>query len=82
MKADKRFIATQILRLKKAFPGQSDGFFEVLLERIEYYQYTESELTEAINHVIDTFEYKSLTISAIIKQKSDEKEAAKPTVVD
>lgn len=80
--ASNLFIANQILRLKKAFPEQSANFFEILLDRIEHYQYTELELTEAINRVIDTFEYKNLTVAAIVKQKADETEARKPTIVD
>ena len=66
---DKKTIAIQILRLKKAFPQQPMEFFDILLDRIESNQFTEKELFEAVNKCIDTFEYKNLTVAAIVKLK-------------
>ena len=74
MKADKTFIAKQIFRLSKAFPQQPLEFFDILLERIEDQQFTESELIQTINKCIDNFEYKNLTVAAIVKMKANEKQ--------
>mgnify|MGYP001184919963 FL=1 len=80
MKADKKTIAIQLLRLKKAFPNQPQDFFDVLMERIEFYEFTIEELNAAVNTCIDTFEYKSLTVAAVLKSKLDSE--VKPTIVD
>lgn len=80
MKADKKTIAIQLLRLKKAFPSQPQDFFDVLMERIEFYEFTTDELSMAINACIDTFEYKSLTVASVLKTKLDSPN--KPTIVD
>jgi len=73
MKADKKMIATQLLRLKKAFPQQNEDFFEILMERVESYEYSENELIETVNNVIDTFEYKNLTVASVVKEKYEQK---------
>lgn len=80
MKADKKTIAIQLLRLKKAFPNQPQDFFDVLMERIEFYEFTEYELLMAVNTCIDTFEYKSLTVASVLKTKLDA--VIKPAIVD
>lgn len=80
MKADKKTIATQLLRLKKAFPNQPMEFFEILMDRIEFHGFTEDELIKAINACIDTFEYKSLTVASVLKTKLDSD--TKPMIVD
>lgn len=69
--ADKEFIANQLLILRKAFPSQPATFFEVLRDRIIANKFTEKELEKAIHEVIDTFEYKSLTVAAIIKKRDE-----------
>lgn len=74
------YIANQILRLSKAFPQQPMEFFKILLERIEDLEFTEQELTDAVNRCIDTFEYKNLTVAAVLKSKLDS--IKKPTIVD
>lgn len=81
MKADKKTIATQLLRLKKSFPNQPMEFFEILMDRIEYHEFTELELIESINTCIDTFEYKSLTVASVLKTKLDNL-PPKPEIVD
>lgn len=80
MKADKKTIAIQLLRLKKAFPNQPQDFFDVLMERIEFYEFTTEELITAVNTCIDTFEYKSLTVASVLKTKLDSD--TKPMIVD
>jgi len=42
-------------------------FFGILAERIEANNFTEKQLNDAINHVIDTFQYKELNIADIIR---------------
>lgn len=80
MKADKKTIAIQLLRLKKAFPNQPQDFFDVLMERIEHHEFTEDELIRSVNSCIDTFEYKSLTVASVLKSKLDSNQ--KPFIVD
>ena len=73
MKADKEMIAKQLFRLSTAFPDQKKEFFELLFERMMSYEYSENELIESINNVIDTFEYKTLTVASILKAKNEQK---------
>ena len=52
----------------------------MLMERIEFYEFTTAELTTAVNTCIDTFEYKSLTVASVLKTKLDSD--TKPMIVD
>lgn len=72
MKASNKTIALELLRLKRAFPNQDQGFFDLLMERILFHEFTPQELTKAVDNIIDTFEYKHLTIASIIKLKVNE----------
>ncbi len=66
-KADNEFIAKQMYRLKNAFPNQPIEFFDVLFDTLKSKNFSEDELTKLIDRCIETFEYKSLTVAAIIK---------------
>lgn len=64
--ADVRDIATQLNRLKAAFPRNEAVFFNLLAERIVARGMTRSQLTEAVNRLIDGFQYKEINISDVI----------------
>ena len=66
-------LATQIKKLQAAFPKQSLDFFNVLVERIKANGFSDERLTDAINNVIDNFQYKELNIADIIKWDKREK---------
>ena len=73
MKASREFIQDQLFRLKTSFPSHPIEFFGLLQERIEANNFTKEELTQAVNHCIDTFEYKNLTIASVIKKTLNER---------
>ena len=60
-------VAKNMLKLQLAFPKQSKEFFNILAERLVANGFTDERLTDAVNNVIDNFEYKELNISNIIK---------------
>ncbi|OAV63667.1 hypothetical protein Barb6XT_03081 [Bacteroidales bacterium Barb6XT] len=62
-------IDKHLLRLHHAFPLRSMDFFITLQERIKFHGFTESELENAVNHVIDTCDYDSFAVSSIIQHK-------------
>lgn len=66
-------LATQIKKLQAAFPKQSLDFFNVLVERIKANGFSDERLTDAVNNVIDNFQYKELNIADIIKWDKREK---------
>lgn len=56
-------------RLKAAFPKMSDNkeFFNLLSERVVANGFSNERLKDAVNQVLDNFQYKELVISDIIK---------------
>jgi hypothetical protein len=78
--APKKSVAFQVLRLKKAFPNQPQDFFNILMERMIEYEFSEQELLDTVNNCIDTFEYKNLTVASVLKYKLDE--TKKHAVID
>ncbi len=60
-------VAVSIKRLELAFPKMERGFFDLLAERIIANSFTSERLKDAINHVLDNFQYKELNISDIIR---------------
>lgn len=54
-------------RLKAAFPKMSGSFFSLLAERIIENNFTPERLSDAVNQLIDNFNYKELNIADIIK---------------
>lgn len=65
--ASPRDIAISIKRLELAFPKMERGFFDLLAERIIANGFTAERLKDAVNHVLDNFQYKELNISDIIR---------------
>lgn len=65
--AEPREIAVSISRLMTAFPKMGDPFFNLLAERVRANKFTTKRLNDAINHLIDNFNYKELNIADIIK---------------
>lgn len=59
-------MLTQMNRLRAAFPRQSAAFFSLLTERVIKHGFSADRLRDAVNHIIDTFNYKEINISDII----------------
>lgn len=53
-------------KLSVAFPQMSQDFFNLLAERIAKTRMSAQRLEYAVNHVLDTFTYKQLTIADIL----------------
>lgn len=62
-----RSIAINLKKLKEAFPKMQPAFFNLLSERIIANGFSDKRLTDAVNNVIDNFEFKELNVSDIIK---------------
>ena len=54
------------MKLSKAFPFQSVDFFNILAERITARGFSADRLEYAVNHTLDNFTYKTLTIADIM----------------
>lgn len=55
-------------RLKKAFPAMdSNDFYNLLAERVKENGFSGRKLKDAVNHVIDNFQYKELNISDVVR---------------
>ena len=59
-------VAVSMKRLQVAFPKMEPAFFNLLAERIMGNGFTAERLKDAVNHVLDNFQYKELNISDII----------------
>ena len=60
-------IAVSMKRLQVAFPKMEPAFFNLLAERIMGNGFTAERLKDAVNHMLDNFQYKELNISDIIR---------------
>ena len=60
-------IAISMKRLQTAFPKMDNAFFNLLAERVLDNGFTTERLKDAVNHVLDNFQYKELNISDIIR---------------
>ena len=60
-------IAKNMRKLQSAFPKQNKEFFNVLAERLIANGFTDERLTDAVNNVIDNFQYKELNVSDIVQ---------------
>ena len=60
-------IAVSMKRLQTAFPKMDNAFFNLLAERVLDNGFTTERLKDAVNHVLDNFQYKELNISDIIR---------------
>ena len=59
-------IAVNLKKLKEAFPRMAPSFFNLLAERIVANGFTDRRLTDAVNKIIDGFQYKELNVSDIV----------------
>lgn len=59
-------IAASVKKLSVAFPQMNKDFFNLLSERIVKSGMTTQRLEYAVNHVLDHFTYKQLTIADIL----------------
>lgn len=64
--APPKIIATEVAKLKAAFPAMEMSFISVLSERIQAKAFTEERLKDAIASVIDNFKYKMPNIADIL----------------
>ena len=64
----KEVFAEQVKRILMAFPKMKSnvGFFEILKERVNAKGFTCKRLTDAVDHLIDTYPYPEVVISAIL----------------
>lgn len=60
-------IVQNQLRLSAAFPRMGENFFNLLTERLIEREFSDERLTDAINHLIDNFQYKELSIADVIR---------------
>lgn len=59
-------MATEIKKLKVAFPSRPPEFFNLLTERIVANGFSDRRLKDAVAKVIDTFSYKEINISDVV----------------
>lgn len=59
-------LATEIKKLKVAFPSRPAEFFNLLAERIVANRFSDDKLRDAVAKAIDTFSYKEINISDVI----------------
>jgi hypothetical protein len=78
--ADKKFIAEELYRLSVMFPHETVDFFMNLTNRVIDYKFTEKELVEAVNRVIDS--ETRLTAASVLKLKYEQREAKRASIVD
>ena len=63
----KECITQQMAKIKQAFPNLTPQFLSILLDRIlENETMTDRKLTDAVNNVIDTFEYPNPTVAKFL----------------
>lgn len=60
-------VLQSVNRLKLAFPKMSDEFFNILSERVVANSFCNDRLKDAVNYVLDNFQYKELNVSDVIK---------------
>lgn len=59
-------IAKAIRRLRSAFPKMGNEFFDILYERLVKNGFTEQRLEDAVNQVIDNFQYRELNVADVV----------------
>lgn len=65
-KATQEQLIRNIAKLEMAFPKMQRDFFKILLERIDANNFSNKRLENAVNYVIDKFQYKELNVADII----------------
>ena len=59
-------VKTELKKLIAAFPVLTSDFIVLLIDRITSNKFTHARVTDAINHIIDTCQYKQPSIAEII----------------
>jgi hypothetical protein len=59
-------LAKNLDVVHKIYPSLSEGFYDILCERLKAHGFSDRELTKAVNHVIDTCKYPQPTIAEFI----------------
>lgn len=62
-------------KIKKSFPSLEAEFYDILCDRLKENEVTDNELTEAVNHVIDTCIYPTPTIAQFITYIQDKRDS-------
>ncbi len=65
-KATQEQLIRNITKLEMAFPKMQRDFFKILLDRIDANSFSNKRLENAVNYVIDRFQYKELNVADII----------------
>ena len=65
-KATQEQLTRNIAKLEMAFPKMQGEFFKILLERLDANNFSNKRLVNAVNYVIDKFQYKELNVADII----------------
>ena len=65
-KATQEQLIRNITKLEMAFPKMQRDFFKILLDRIDANNFSNKRLENAVNYVIDRFQYKELNVADII----------------
>lgn len=65
-KASTEQVMASMAKLKAGFPQMSDDFWGIMSERITKTGMTSQRLEYAVNRVLDTFTYKTLTIADVL----------------
>lgn len=64
--AEKSEVITEVKKLVAAFPDITNDYIIVLVDRMVQNGFTKKRVTDAVNHVIDNYEYKRPPIAKII----------------
>lgn len=64
--ANDEFILEQIKRLYICFPDTNKEIFKELFNRIKANEFTEKRLQDAIDNIIDTHTFKTITVADVI----------------
>ena len=59
-------IVINVEKIRQAFPNLTKDFYDILCERLKAHNFTDEELSDAVNHVIDTCKYPTPTIAEFI----------------
>lgn len=65
--AQPRDVGVAMKRLSASFSRMEDEFFNILSERIVKNGFTKKRLEDAVNSIIDNFQYKELNVSDVIR---------------
>ena len=65
-KATQEQLTRNIAKLEMAFPKMHGEFFKILLERLDANNFSNKRLENAVNYVIDKFQYKELNVADVI----------------